>query len=402
MNQHSGTQQDQFDFENNDLELNSSKTVDPHISSGSTKNLNLDRKLIQEDLNLKIKKRTQKEIDINYFENSIPNWTENNLFNLKYLFRSIFCYDSIDQEMIYNLSTNEKEILKMILMKRYQLSNDEIKKILKGSLTGLNLLKNLQKNLRKEENLKYGFRMILRYLYQEFEKNVFSKIPTHLKNLNESMNIHFWFYAFHFSETEFGINFQDLIFLINKKVVLIEDLWPKLQKYVFPEIGIQWGQSTAKSLSKSYLYTISQNKQFSNQIIDILKDMIKFISFSRDQDWDEFNVDNFSQTDKRGISILKTVSLTNKKELEKLYKEWDNLIYSKFLNSEKEIIKNIKKNIIKFNFKFPWSYVDLKGALVETLITFSSIIKGKDYMNQSNLLISSPLLLQMRTIPMHP
>lgn len=295
--------------------------------------------------------------------------------------------------MILNLTLNEKEILKMILMKRYQLSKNEIINILKGSLTGLNLLKKLHKNLRKEENLKYGFRMVLRYLYQEFEKNVFSKIPPELKQLNESISIHFWFYAFHFSETEFGINFEDLIFLISKKVVWIENLWPKLQKYVFPEIGIQWGQSTAKSLSKSYLYTISSNKQFSNQIIDILKDMVKFISFSRDQDWDSFNIDHFSQVDKRGISILKTVSSTNKKELEKLYKEWDNLIYSKFLNSDKEIIKHIKKNIIKFNFKFPWSYDDLKGSLVETLITFSSIIKGKDYVQQSILLIYSFILL---------
>lgn len=313
--------------------------------------------------------------DARFAKNS--SFTEKYLAQLRRLLETIFDYRDVGVEDIEALNSGEKAVLRILLLAK----NYEPKAQLVDNL----YLKNerfdvwgrFHKAKRKEENLKYGFKLILKHLQATFREANSAKISNKFINqLDNSL----MFYMFYFGHLEFGCGFEPLVEMVNDGLLARNKLWATLGKYILPEMGLQSSFSSVKSINKNFLINISRSAKFRNSALSLLLDSVIFLGYCRDgRDRLEGVCPSLTNGERIGSHFLKTISKTNAKEIKRLFKEWENQVFIRRtyidIGCPKSIqasLEVIKKNASRKNLKFPWTFFEVRMALIECFLTLLS------------------------------
>jgi hypothetical protein len=301
-----------------------------------------------------------------------------NLYNFLIL---VFTNNWILKEDVQKLNSKEQRILLHIFKtKKYKLIHQLSDNIHLKTFDSMSW-KLFEKQRRKEEYLKYSFKLIIKTLQSKF----ILKFPktTHKKFSSEKMKL--IFYLFYFYKIETGTDFQTLYESKDFDGNNLKAYWKIIQGYILPEMGSQSSYSKVKSISKEYLIKIIKSGEFKNKVFSIIINMNLFFCYCLKHEWSEYPSNfEFNEMDSIGIDILKSISKTNKVEIFKLFSEWDNRInfpYEKRNLKNIESDKIIKKAIKRKNFKFPWSFKEIQSSFFELLTSFLEIFQYYKFKN---------------------
>ena len=299
----------------------------------------------------------------------------NNLYNFLIL---IFTNNWILEEDIRKLNPKEKNILLHIFKtKKYRLLHQLSDNIYLKTFDSMSW-KLFEKQRRKEEYLKYSFKLIIKSLQNDF---MYEIEKTNNQISPEKMKL--MFYLTYFYHVETGNTFKSFYESGNFDENNLKTNWKLVQGYILPEMGSQSSYSKVKSISKEYLIKIIQSEDFKNKVFNIIINMNLFFCYCLNHDWSMYPPNyKFNEMDSIGISILKSISKTNKIEIFKLFSEWDNRInfpYDK--NNCQESHKIIKKAIKRKNFKFPWSFKEIQLSFFELLTSFVEVFQYYKFKN---------------------
>jgi hypothetical protein len=311
-----------------------------------------------------------------YLTNS--SFTQTYMKNLKSFLYNVFTYQSVSLDDIHSMSPGEKKILcNLINGKDYCLKQKLIDNLyLKNS--DFSVWQNFYKLKRKEENLKYSLKLIFKNMQNSFAEINGSNLGSN------SLDSQMYFYIYYFGHLEFSMNSFQLIETVNKGLIPKNKIWKKLGKYILPEMGIQSSFSIVKSISKRYLHTICKSKKFLEHTLPLILDSIIFMSYCWNENWECLNQSSdYLTLEKIGIKFLKTIGSTNKKEILKLFKEWENQVIAKETyidvgcsKSIKKSFEVIKSNAKRKNLKFPWSFKEIHCALIECFLVLSEYVNA--------------------------
>lgn len=306
---------------------------------------------------------------------SESSFTEKYLRNLKSFLFTVFTYQTVSEDDIHLLSCGEKKILSNLINgKDYCLKENVIDNLyLKNN--DYSLWHRFFKKKRKEENLKYGLKLIFKNMQNTFLKqNEINLSPNPLDG-------QILFYIYYFGELEFSMNCSQIQEAVDNGLITKNKIWKKLAKYVLPEMGLQSTFSCVKSINKHYLQNICKSKKFVSQAFHLLLDSIIFMSYCWNNDWENELYLKHLPLEEIGIQFLKTISNTNKKEILKLFKEWENQVIIKetYVDvgcsmSIKKSFEIIKMNAKRKNLKFPWTFKEIQNSLIECFLVLSEFI----------------------------
>lgn len=316
------------------------------------------------------------------------------LFNLKNLLKRVFSYWTIPNEKIEILNDEETKILINIIESKNYFQKDALIKGISKRQLDPKLWIQFSKTKRKEEYIKYGFKLLVKHLMQSFKDQVFN---INLDSILKVSNKQLFFYIFYFGHLEFDLMFEQIIEDIKRGRVTENALWKKLSKYVFPEIGSQIKLPIVRSINKKFLKEISNSRDFINELLHDSLNLLLFFGYCWSVSWKSKEKNEYSEMDKYGIQILKKIGRVNRNEINKLFAEWGNLVQKKAgqngkMTNMEVVIENIKRS----NFKFPWSFMEIQEGIINTFISIVENINFDFLSDESKSKIKS--FLNNRTL----
>jgi hypothetical protein len=326
---------------------------------------------------LKINKNDSKE------PKNIHPWIKDNVFNLFTFLNSIFNYECKEPN-INSLSFHEKQILTCIIQTKDYSNKTKLIEILQNKTQPEpNIWNQFKKIRRKEEYLKYGFKMIFKQMQGQFIKEFVLK-DSMLALAFDSSDHKLFFYLHTFGEISMGKSKESLLVDLKNGRLSKVKAWRQMSKFILPEMGISNDYCGVKTINREFIKSLSRLRGFSLKFLDRVIDIFLFLSYF----W-SINFSNFAKKkklsirDQNGINILQNVAKINQKEIKKLFSEWGNLIKKQpkklkstdpELNNNKRNFNLIKKSIQRTNFKFPWTFVEVLESTIETFISFVEFI----------------------------
>lgn len=307
--------------------------------------------------------------------------TNKMLSELKKFLGIIFSYQPILRQDLMLLRRNERSILIHILeSKKYNDSARLVQNLKQNSFTH-EIWNRFFKVRRKEENLKYSFKLIIKYL-----QNQFLLSNEELLNNFSPENAKLIFYLYYFYELQTGESLASLLNAIysQKQNIWNRKLarnWKTIDKYILPEMGTQSSFSKVRSISKEFMISFVRSKQISEIFTDMLVKITLFLCYAISKDWKDPKEFKFeTKMNKLGREILKIINKTNSIEINKLFSEWDNKINLEEGVSKKNTRKGfyvdvIKRGIKRKNFKFPWTFKEVQNSFIETLFSYLEILQ---------------------------
>lgn len=302
---------------------------------------------------------------------------------LKKFLLIVFSYSPIMRHDLQTLKSSEKLILVHILeSKKYDRSRLLVQNI-KSNDFSFDAWNQFFKLRRKEENLKYSFKLIIKYLQNQF---VLSNQKL-INNFSEE-NKKLLFYLFYFYEVESQKSFNCLLQEIcSKKEMLwnkcLGKYWKTIDKYILPEMGTQSSYSKVKSISKDFMISFVKPDKISRLFTEcLIKITLNLCYAIKANSKTSEMLESETKMDKLGKEILQIIHKTNFIEINKLFSEWDNKITSE--NSTKKdnqkislkfYVDIIKKGIKRKNFKFPWTFREVQNSFIESLFSYLEILK---------------------------
>lgn len=296
------------------------------------------------------------------------------LKNLRRLIGSIFLWEGHPKSHLTRLNQIESEILlKIFCKKKYDNKIELISKINDpDSSIPIQIFRKMTRLKRKEENLKFSFRILFECLQKKFIKNTLGSLfkPAHC-SLKESETL---FYLSYFSKGEFNIPFDLALQKFKRDPSFRKKAIKAMTKYIFPEVHKQDCRALHKSLNKKYFAGLSLSKtlvlEFNNTFLASLF-FLSRLSLSSPKD-PILRLDNLPSPEILPNFFHQVIS-NNDVEIQKMFSEWDNLlkrdkIWKMELSDKQRVVRLIDKvetNIKKPNFKFPWSVYEVRNALLE-------------------------------------
>jgi hypothetical protein len=308
-------------------------------------------------------------------------WVKEHLPNLFNFLISLFNYEKVHHKVSL-LSQEEGEILIAVIKSKDYLNKEFLIDTIKMKEKSVrSTWTNFKKTRRKEEYLKYGFKMIFKQLQSQFIESR-EKLKNKFFLSNEGTDKKLSFYLFHFGEFCTGKVWKDLIQdLVQGKTSKVR-LWKKMKKFIVPEMGISLEFCGVKTINKDFIKNICQLRSFSLSFFDRVIDTMLFFGYCSTVNSE--NEISLKIEENNGFALLKTISKTNQKEIKKLFSEWTNLVKHNKKKEPKDIqnienekymnFKKIKKSLQRTNLKFPWSFIEIWESAIETFLSFAEFI----------------------------
>lgn len=297
-------------------------------------------------------------------------WTQDNLKNLKSFLVKLFTYKRIFDEDVKKLSSNERQIMTNIIFTKNYFYKESLIEAIKGGAKDPRIWIRFYKNKRKEEYNKYGFKVLIKILLRRFRQNVLSILG---KRVLKHMNFNLLFYLFHFGHLEFEDSFEEIIDKVRRGQIDHKMLWKKLRQFVFPEIGFHVQTCETKSISKKFLKRVFQARNFAQDLLQILTNLMLFLGYCWDTRWSRIPKHCYSPMDTQGIGLLRDIGRVNTSEIKKLFTEWNNLVTKRghldVCDERKFAV--IRKSVKRINFKFPWSFREVHESIVHTFLSLA-------------------------------
>jgi hypothetical protein len=270
------------------------------------------------------------------------------------------------------MSADEEKILTTIISSKNYSHKNELVTNITNKKPEQRVWIRFAKNKRKEEYIKYGFKLLVKNLMKSFKEQLF-KID--LDSILNVSNKQVFFYLFYFGHLEFAEMFDQIIGDLRNGFTSENALWNKLGKYVFPEIGSQIKLPIVRSINKKFLKQISHSRDFINELLQGSVDLLLFFGYCWEIHWKSVDKASYTAMDIYGIQMLKKIGKVNRNEIDKLFAEWGNLVaknsYAKeSANNLDFIIENIKRS----NFKFPWSFREIQEGMIHTFLSLTENI----------------------------
>ena len=306
--------------------------------------------------------------------------TEVVLKTLKAFLVKLFQYEPIHSEDLQLLRPHETSILAHILeSKRYHRWPDLVRTLRLGS-SQQGLWRAFGKIRRKEENLKYGFKLVLKLLQARFSRahgRALARFDPETRNLV--------FYLFHFYEQATGNPFRPVWAQLHARKnpnCHLKRLWRSVQDFILPEMGAQSRYSRVKSISKEFMARYAESPSLSWVFLDLLADVAFFMCFTvpASSEWPSAP-EVFSRMHAQGQAVMRLIRRTNAVEIRKLFAEWDNRLRShqpddSGLSGTMQLTRVVKRGIGRKNFKFPWTLREVQVSFVDSLLAYLEVFQA--------------------------
>ena len=309
------------------------------------------------------------------------------LTNLRRLIGAIFLWEGNPEKHLLKINQLERKVLLRILSKKkYDLKMGLISLVANDPQPGsVDLFRKMSRKKRKEENLKFSFRIMFSCLEKAFKIEV-------LNNTQRSREIsdkdtETLFYLYHFAQSEFGINFDAAFEIFQDDLNFRKRATRAMTKFMFPEVHKQDCRAQSKSLNKGYFSGLSQAPHLVDQFNQLFLSSLFFLS--------RLSLTNRHEPDLRLANLQSSellpnffhqVVANNDVEIHKMFSEWDNLLRRDKIcrsgaSSESksvQLLVKVGKNIEKPNFKFPWSAFEVRNALLEAFFWMNEHVHDFD------------------------
>ena len=343
-------------------------------------------KLYSSSINLKSKEfaYSRKHLKFNHKSNIFSR----SLFtSLKDFFTILFTYQPLCKEDFEELKINEILILKFILRcKNYQLVS-KLTPILEFRKYNYSIWFEFYKPRRKEENLKFGFKWLIQYMYQKFSDC--QKLNVNNYSLEHFQILFYYFYFFNRTFTTSLVH-QSYISPHNdlNKNLKFNRLKDQVKDFIFPENISKCPFTSLKTINKDFLIKMAGSKVFIRDIMNHNLEFVLFLGFCITHDWGNCQIDKYhtSSIILTGISFMRIICKENLKDIKQIFYVWDKKISPNLRNQHGDspnssILKIIQKNIQRKNFKFPWSFKEVHTSFVESFLCIIEIYKVHYFKN---------------------
>ena len=309
------------------------------------------------------------------------------LRNLKTLFGAIFLYEQPINFNICHLTNFEKEVLKRIILhKNYFGKNHIVKQISQlsthTSCQVHHTLLQLQRTKRKEENLKFTFRILIKFLITQFKQNNQRFWDQHPEL--SSFDVEIIFYLYYFSQNVLNQPFQVSLNKYIHSHAFRENAKAHLGDFVFPDINNPASISKFKTYTKKFFNLLSQSsKPLFDQLIYKLLTLVVFMGKRRSFQYEQMFLRS-KVFCKKGLfkEILNGIVQHNDREITKTISEWENVINRKYepphpkFNiqhppEDRNLLHIIATNIKSSNFKLPWTFREVQDAFMDGFISLT-------------------------------
>lgn len=314
-------------------------------------------------------------------------------------FRAVFTFETSKIMKFSEMKSLEAQILKHIFkVKRYE-DKPELLQAFdnRHNFRKRNLFYRMHRIKRKEENLKFSFRILHKFLRNDFVENELATVVRNPGNLSQRHEMTL-FYLFYFSQPILQMDFKNSVKHFQSLSRFKCNIFKKMSKYIFPDNNNRNQTSKFRSYSKKFFSSIAQSSFLIKKLNRLL--ILGFFTFSL---WRRYLGErSFSkdQTFAEGCIQKKLIFLVadqNDKELFKMISEWENIGEKqtqnfkqkmKFLRNqgapfnpnlfgkprlEAKILEKIKENIEKPNFKFLWSLSEIKNAFLDAILSLNEL-----------------------------
>ena len=309
------------------------------------------------------------------------------LSNLKTLFGSIFLYEQPLNFRVCDLSNFEREVLKRIILhKNYFGKTQIVNKISQLSVQSSSevhgILLKLQRTKRKEENLKFTFRILIKYLIRQFKQN--NKRFWNQNPKLSTFDVEIIFYLYYFGQTILHQPFEVSLKKYIKSPLFRQQVKTHLGNFVFPDINNPSSISKFKTYTKKFFSVLSEaSKPLFDQLIYKLLTLVVFMGKRRHFQYEQMFLRSkvfcgeglFKQ-------ILNGIVQHNDREITKTISEWENVINRKYEPPQPKfsvqdppahntLLHIIATNIKSSNFKLPWTFREVQDAFMDGLISLT-------------------------------
>jgi hypothetical protein len=235
----------------------------------------------------------------------------------------------------------EKTVFECIQKKKNYVGFQRFLKILKTEKDCVsNHIFKLTSSKRKEEKIKYVFRIMGKEMLKNFQK------CCGLENCSKDKELHFYqFYFKHFTKSSKTLG--------------------DFNEFRFPDFKISKSQTRFKTLNKDYFNRLNLSKEFINDFNQIVIDLICWTLPLYENPHSMVNEKNTKSID----SIIKSVFSTNKNDLLAKINSWKESLNAQ--SKPTKGVKEIEKKIFKGTFKFPWSMWEIKDAFICTFLSIN-------------------------------
>lgn len=309
------------------------------------------------------------ELRISFLNES--SFTRKYLARLQKFLANVFTYQPVCTEDLHCLSPGEKKVLCNVINGKDYHFKGLLVESLYSARPDVAVWNNFYKSKRKEEHLKYGLKILLKHLQSRMIRR---REGTGAGGNADSLSSQLRFYVHYFGQLKFSMNTEQLAETIDNRLVSQYSIWIKLAEFILPEMGQQSNYSSVKSINQTYLRSICRSSLFVKDALSALLDSAIFMGYCRDQTW-EARSDQFIPMETIGVEFLKTVGATNKNQIKKLFKEWENQLVRQESyvdtacpTSIKRSFEIIKSSAKRKNLKFPWTFTEMHNSLVECFL----------------------------------
>ena len=297
--------------------------------------------------------------------------------SLKAFLTMLFRYAPVTLEDLRTLNPHERSVLVHIFKTKRYKNWSQLAKTIRLRSTKLAPWTHFAKTRRKEENLKYSFKLVIRLLQARFGRE-------HCRSLArfDAETKKLVFYLFHFYRLATGKPYESVLEQLQTQADPnrnLRRLWRTVQNYILPEMGTQSSFSRVKSISKQFLSEFVASPSMREGFLEVIVDVALFLCCAgRPRPELAPRPRLLSQIDWRGREVLALIHKTNRVEIDKLFAEWDNRLLwhareSDGALSDERLVRVVKQTIRRKNFKFPWTLREVQNSFADTLLVYLEI-----------------------------
>lgn len=299
-------------------------------------------------------------------------WIKNHFANLREFLEKLFSYHRILTPQVSSLSIQEKQILLEIFESKNYSLQDQLRSVLNGRIARPQIWTQFHKTKRKEEYIKYGYKILVKDLFKEFENGDLPRLKTGLK---APVNQNLLFYLFNFGHLEFQEPLQQILQNLGSHRWCEREVWVRLRRFVFPEICFHANIGQAKSINKRFLKSVVSAREMAQKMLLLATDIMIFLGYCWKTPWTRIPPARRTRMDWAGIRLLKKIGFVNRNEIQKLFTEWSNLIGLKtYSEGQLDHFETIRGSIGRINFKFPWSFKEVQHGMIHTFLSLVEVI----------------------------
>lgn len=286
---------------------------------------------------------------------------------LEELFMLLFSYQPLLVDDFARLRSHERSLFIFILRTKTYSQGLEMGALVRGRSRDVSACLRFCRSRRKEENLKFCFRLAIQILREAFNRRNLDLVKRF-----GSKNMELVFYLFHFSHLKSDSSFNEILSSLDQKKPFTNSnsrpFWALIRPFIFPEIVSKCAFSSTKSISKKFLFDLTRSHSFIAQIMHLLVNVTFFLCFCLSHNWSSSSQTAFdSPMVQTGVHVLRSLSRQNQRDLRRMLGEWGSK-----MNGLADL-ERIKKGIRRKNFSLPWTFIELRCSFLDTMLSLVEI-----------------------------